>query len=257
MTLSNKICRIIKKYKTTFGIVVKNLNSGEKFLYNPNEIFPAASIIKIPILIETLRQIEAEKLSLENKIHLKESDKVGGAGILKELHAGIEITILDLLNLMIVISDNTATNILIDLIGIESVNNFMRSIGLTKSILGRKLMINPKTLKYKNFVTPYEMSTLLEKLWQKRLLSSFLTKLALNILYRQQYNEKIPKYFPKAVKVAHKTGEISKINHDVGIVVLGKNPFILSLLTKEVEDIYKINEALALIAKEALNYFRG
>ena len=125
----------------TLAVGYKNLATGETLFHNENHIFPAASIVKVPILLEYLRQKEKGMLNPDDDVVLEEKDVVGGAGILLELHRGIGLTLQDLIHLMIVISDNTASNVMLDKAGMDEVNAFMRSLGLVDTVIGRKFMI--------------------------------------------------------------------------------------------------------------------
>lgn len=251
--LNKKLIKIIKKEKAVLGLAIKSIDGSYSFYHNENLSFPAASIIKIPVMAEVFRQTQNKIISLNKTLILKEKDKVKGAGILKELKAGLKLTVKELAALMIVISDNTATNMLIDLAGINNINKLMRLHCLKKSIIKRKLMITPN-LATKNFITPNEISIFLEKLYKGRILNKFHSCLAIDILARQQYNEKIPKYI-KDVKIAHKTGEISGVSHDAGIIFT-RYPYILVALSRGSKDKYQTDEAIAQISKECFEYFK-
>lgn len=216
------------------------------------ERFPAASLIKIPVLIYLLQECEAGNASLAETVRLKGEDKVGGSGVLLELHEGIHLTLQDLASLMIVVSDNTATNLLIDRLGIEKIQGAIRSMGFQETLLARKMMAAPEAPPA-NFTTPLEMYQMLEKLQQGKLLPPPETRLALEILFRQQYNEKIPLLLPRHVRVAHKTGEISGVRHDCGIVQENGRTLILSLLTQNVADEVGTDRILAELSLEIYN----
>lgn len=248
--LISRLKNLIKKEKATLGVAIKAINGSFEFYHKTDMIFPAASIIKIPVLAEVLRQAQNNVFSLNKKLVLRGKNKVAGAGILNELKPGIKLTIKDLATLMIIISDNIATNMLIDLVGIENINKLMRRHSLKKSILKRKIMIKPK-LPTVNFITPGEIAIFLEKLHAGKILNKFYTDLALNILARQQYNEKIPKYL-EGVKIAHKTGEINGVRNDAGIILTGR-PFILVILSKNSKNKHQTDETIALISKECFN----
>ncbi len=242
--LSNKI----NNFQGIIATGFKDLSSCDEFYYNEREIFPAASIIKIPIMIEFFRQVERNKLSPEHKIMLKEKDKAGGAGILFELHNGMELTLLDLIKLMIVISDNTATNILLDYTGLDEVNNLMKETGMESSCLRRKMMI-PYKENQENLISLRDIMILMEKLVTGTLLSPEYTEVALGILKRQQYNEKIPLYLPAEIPVAHKTGELDGIRHDVAAIYLPDKMYLFSVLTRHVPDVVEADRLIGEISK--------
>jgi len=219
------------------------------------EPFPAASLIKVPILIYLLREKDRGNLKLDETILLESKDKVGGSGILFELHDRIPFTLHDLAVLMIVVSDNTATNLLMDRLGADKIQTMIDSLGLSKTLLLRKMMIAGNAPPA-NYTSPLDMFALHKKLVLGELLSRESTDLAIGILSRQQYNEKIPLLLPKEVKVAHKTGEISGVRDDCGIVLAGNRPYILCLLTKEVTDEVKTDQILARLSLEMYNRYK-
>lgn len=222
-----------------------DLSDNQEWGYKADARRPAASVVKIPILIELLARAQAGDLSLEERMRLDGASKVGGAGVLLELHEGLELTLRDLGILMIVVSDNTASNMLIDRLGMDAVNRRMEAIGMTESVLGRKFMIDPNALHAKNFTTARDMATCLARLQRGELLDEAMTAEAVEILKRQQYREKIPLLLPEDVMVAHKTGEISGTRHDVAIVLLERRPYVLACLTWDLKDVLAGDRSIA------------
>jgi len=226
----------IDQCPATVGLVVKHLESGEELAWRPDERFPAASIIKIPILVEALRQAEMGRLRLDERIPIRPQDKVGGFGILKELGSLEALCLLDLLTLMTIISDNTAANLCIERVGMAAVNAAMESLGLTNTVLQRKMMdMAARERGLDNFTTPADVARLLELVAAERLLTAEGSRQALEILARQQVNDRLPLLLPAEVQVAHKTGELSGIRHDVGILGTGKDRVVIVALTKGCE----------------------
>lgn len=239
------------KINSVQGIIAtgfKDLLSCDEFYYNEREIFPAASIIKIPIMIEFFRKVERKEISLEHKILLKEEDKTGGAGVLFELHNGVELTLLDLVKLMIVISDNTATNILLDYTGFDGVNNLMKEAGMQSSCLRRKMMV-PCKENQENLISVRDIMVLMERLVTGKLLSPEYTEIAVGILKRQQYNEKIPLYLPAEIPVAHKTGELDGVRHDVAAIYLHDRIYLFSALTRQVSNVVETDRIIGEMSK--------
>jgi beta-lactamase class A len=226
----------IRQCPATVGLVVKHLESGEALGWRPDERFPAASIIKIPILVEALCQAETGRLRLDERIPIRPQDKVGGFGILKELGSLEALSLLDLLTLMIVISDNTAANLCIERVGMAAVNALTVSLGLAGTVLQRKMMdMAARDRGLDNFTTPADTARLMELLATERLLTPGGSRQALEILARQQVNDRLPLHLPPGVPVAHKTGELSGIRHDVGIVGAGAGRVVIAVLTQGCE----------------------
>lgn len=191
----------------------------------------AASLIKLPILAAALKHVQEGRLRLEARYPLDDEDKAGGNGVLKSLGAGIKLSLGDLLTLMIIVSDNTATNMVIDLTGADEVNRFCEAAGLAKTKLAGKLQL-PVSLQNeaqragaRNKTCPDDVLTLLAALYRGSLLRADLNDFALSTLKRQLYTEALARYLPvdprlhqSPVTVASKSGCLPGLWHDAGIV---------------------------------------
>jgi len=218
----------------TVGVAIKNLESGETLAWRAEERFPAASVIKISILVEALRQAEAGRLQLDERIAVRKADLVGGFGVLKDLGSVEALSLLDLLTLMIIISDNTAANLCIERLGMGAVNAAMVSLGLAGTVLQRKMMDMPaRDRGLDNFTTPADAARLLELVATDRVLTPKGSRHALEIMARQQVNDRLPLLLPAGVQVAHKTGELPGIRHDVGVLWTTRSRVVVAALTKE------------------------
>lgn len=133
--LRKKINDVLSSYPGRWGFVIANQATGARLDLNPDMVFLPPSMIKVPVMYEIMRQAVNGKLSLDDTLMIKDADKVGGAGILKELDAGKVFTVRELVTLMIILSDNMATNMLIDLIGMETVNQTVADLGLQSTVL--------------------------------------------------------------------------------------------------------------------------
>ncbi len=213
------IDRLISQAPGTVGLLIRDLASGAQLEWAPAERFPAASIIKIPVLVEALRQVQDGALRLDDRIAVPAAAKVGGFGILKELESVGDLSLRDLLTLMIVISDNTAANLCIDRVGMDRVNGLLASLGLDGTILQRKMMdMEARRRGLDNFTTPGDTARLLELLATHRILTPALCDTAIDILSRQQVRDRLPLWLPAEMRVAHKTGELPEVRHDAGII---------------------------------------
>ena len=241
--LKNRLELLLKDVPGKAGFYYKNLKTGETIGFNENEPFIAASVIKIPILIEVLRQIEEGKLKEDDLVEVKEQDKMPSCGALTYMHDGLKVTVKDLYTLMIIHSDNTATNMLIRIAGIDNINNTIKELGCRATKLNRLLFDEEEQRKGKeNYITPYEMGYLLEKAYKKELISPSISQEMLRVLKLQRINHKIPYLLPDDLVVGHKTGEDQGITHDVGIIY-GRNPFIFCFASNET-NVVKAENAL-------------
>ena len=217
------------------GFYYKNLVSGEVFAYQAEERFEAASVIKIPIMVEVFRQVEEGILDFNQMITVHKEDKMPSCGALTYMHDGLRVTLKDLTTLMIILSDNTATNLLINLLGMEQINRTLLNLSITKTTINRLLFDAIKAERgIQNYITPKEITYLLELMYEGKLISQTASDEMLRILSNQRLNGKIPFYITDGTKVAHKTGEDSGISHDVGIVY-AKDPFVVAFCSNQVE----------------------
>ncbi|MBO5198561.1 MAG: serine hydrolase [Lachnospiraceae bacterium] len=236
-----KVTQRIREFPGKAGFYYKNLATGECAGYRAREAFYAASVIKLPILAEVFRRMEQGTLDGDKEITLRREDRLPGCGGLQFLHDGVRLTLQDLYYQMIVLSDNTATNLLIKELGggdagdgMAAVNALMQELGFGQTRLNRLLFdAEASSRGIENTIGPEEMGVLLERIHQGCLVSKTASEAMLSILEEQQLNSKIPFYL-RDVRIAHKTGEDDGITHDVGIIY-AKEPFVLCLCGNEVD----------------------
>ncbi len=223
------------QFKGKTGFYYKNLVTKETICYHEYEAFQAASVIKIPVMIELFRRFEEGTLSKTDTLKVREEDKLPSCGALSYLHEGIEVTLLDLCTLMIILSDNTATNLLIRLLGMKEINQTLSSLSCKVTRLNRLLFERELSRQgIQNYVAPAEIGYLLELMYQKELISASASEEMIAILKNQQLNGKIPFFCTDSTEIAHKTGEDDGITHDVGIVFT-KKPFIIAFCSEDVD----------------------
>lgn len=199
----------------------------------PELVMPSCSLIKVPILWTLLEEIEAGRLRLDQQVPLREEDKAKSRGILKELHAGLALTIRDLAMLMIVLSDNTATNLLLDRLGFDRVNATCRSLGLSHTAVARRMMdTEARAAGRENLTTPSDCARLLELMVYRERLSPTSHDLLLDILLRQQLNDLLPFLMPDGTRFAHKSGELPGYRHDMGLLFLDEWVVSMSAMTQ-------------------------
>lgn len=217
--------------------VIHDVRTQETIFRNENTVFPAASLIKLFILFEFFRQIEAGKRDGNDRVLIQESQKVSGFGILKELGSGLSVSYFDLATLMIVLSDNTATNILIDTLGMDRINAAIADLGCSHTSLQRKMMdAEAKQRGLDNATSPKDVFSLLKCLETGSLLSAGSRKKYIDILKKQQCNNKLPLLLPEGTVMAHKTGDLPGTEHDAGILYLANGPVIIVVMTKNLAD---------------------
>lgn len=218
---------------TRVSLAVESLaDSSIQFHHRADDRVPSASVIKLPILLEAMERAKAGTLDLDEIHILVDSEKTGGSGVLTTYSHRSRISYGDLLRLMMVYSDNTATNIFINELGRDAINARMRTIGLTKSQLNRVMMDTLAARQGReNYVTAGEMNALLKKIYRQEVATPALCDQMLSILKQNEDVKTIPRLLPKGTVVAHKTGELAYVRGDAGIVY-SKQPFLLSVFVE-------------------------
>jgi beta-lactamase class A len=241
----DEILELLKQFSGTMGIAAKSVKSDQAFFLNEDTVFPTASCIKVPVLVELCYQVIQGKISLKTQIPLRQKDKVPGTGVLKDLQPGIKFSIKDLASLSITISDNSAANILIDLLGIDAINAHIQQLGMKDTYLGTKFVFNdPK----KNVGSPVDFFSLLSKIWQKSILDNKCCEWILSLMGRQQYVDFIPRYLPynrfadeyglsQQISIANKVGMLSGVVNDMAIIQIPNLTYIIVIFTKECKDL--------------------
>lgn len=222
----------LKNSKGKAGFYYKNLITKEEITYNENETFMAASVIKLPILAVVYSEAAKGNVKLTDLITVKNNDKVPGCGALYSFTNEPTVDIQTLCKLMITISDNTATNVLIKHFTIEKLSEEFIKMGFTDTKLKRLLFDREASQRgLQNYFTPKEIGMLLEQIYNRTFVNEKVSDDILEVLYKQQINHKIPGKLPNLL-IAHKTGEDDGITHDVGIVH-AQEPFVVCFTSNE------------------------
>ncbi|UFJ41828.1 class A beta-lactamase-related serine hydrolase [Brevibacillus humidisoli] len=229
----------------SWGIVIEDLDREQQWSHNENERFAAESIIKLPIMAAVFAAAESGQIRLSDKLILQREQLVGGSGVLQHLTPGLQLSVYDLVTLMIIQSDNTATNILIDLVGKEQIEQTMKELGMLDSRYLRKLMIYPAAIDEPNTITAHDISRLLAHLAKGTYLSRHACLQMMEIMKRQQFRNGLPAYLPVEAEpfvgrsplwqLANKTGWDTGRQHDVGIFFIGGRTISVTALSRDLD----------------------
>ena len=267
--LEARIAPLVKAHKGKVAVAVKHLKTGETFYLNADDAMPTASLIKLPVMVETYWQAKDEKVKLDTKLTLAKDDKVPGSGVLtNHFSDGATFPLKDAVRLMIVFSDNTATNMILDQIGIRSTNDRMAGLGFKTTRINAKVFkgsttsIDPAATKKFGLgsTTAREMVELLELIDTGKVVSPEACKEMLGHLKACDDKEKMTRLLPPDTVVAHKTGSVNASKTDAGIIYLKSGPVAVCVLTDGNEDTRWVpdNAAQVLIgkvAKEVYDHF--
>ncbi len=267
------------EYGGHLGMMALDLRTGESISYNASEKFPTASVIKLPIMAAFFSQVDSGKIDTAMRVTLRDEDRKPGSGVLQYLDSGAGISLLDAVRLMIDLSDNTATNLVLDRMAsthegrMEVVNGFLKARGVQNTRLLNRLYSwdtkknSPEGIRYGIGVsTPEDMVTLLAALYRKTLAAPGSCEAMLKILKDQFYDDIIPRFLPASecarLEVAHKTGGVNETKVDVGLVLSDRADLAMAIFVDKhpdhLEDISNRATLLAAsVARVAWNHFTG
>lgn len=268
--LRSELARLSGRLDGVLGVGVKTVWDGQEIFLEPDRPFPTASVFKIPVLIELLLQAEEGRLRLDDTVTVTEEMKSPGSGVLKELTSSPALSVADLAMLMVIISDNTATDILVDLVGKEAINQRLASWGFSVTrvpmscrellfeLAGRPtgpftpearleveqiLKVRERSFAGRayadydnNLTTPREMVGLLEMLVRDGPLSAGVRERALHFMGRQQVRDRLPLHLPPGTEIAHKTGSIAGVRNDAGILFVPRGPVLVCAFARDLAD---------------------
>ena len=264
MSLESDISRIIENSGAEMALSALHLESGQRIDVDAGRVYPLCSVLKIPVLVEAFRQIEEGLFTLDDRWQLTTAEKNLPSGILVFFDDGLAPTVRDLLTLMIIISDNTATDMVMNRLGAGSVTSTMHSLGLTdihvpmtirqifddllpsadptqdmlalatapRNRTGRSYSLGPDN----DVGTPTALTELLARIWRGEIISRAACVAMLEILLKQQLNDRLPRYLPPGTRCAHKTGTLPGIRNDSGIIYAGGTSHVAVTLFSRWDD---------------------
>lgn len=260
--LQDRIGEIDQHLDGVMGVAIRDLTDGQTFLLHGDDIFPQASSIKITVLAELYEQEQRGRRGEQSVARLgdlytvRSEDLVPDSLIMLGLTPGVtRVTNRDLATMMVAVSDNSATNVLIDHVGMANVEHMLASLGLKNTHLQRKMMdIEAARQGRENISTPREMMTLLEAIYRNKILDQELTAEFFKVLSTPK-DSSIPKLLPPEVKIANKPGELEAVRNDSGIVFVPNRPFVICVMTTYLREERDGQQAISQIALAAYQYF--
>lgn len=251
----NELTEIIKQHTEDIGMLVKDLSNNEiLFNYNGGKIYPSASIIKVPIMIEALSKADTLEIPLLEQFKIEDSNKVEFS-VITELNIN-ECTFQELITWMIINSDNSATNVLIDILGMDNINERIKSLRMINTTLQRKMMDFKAIEEGKNNFTSLEdMLNVMEGLYKGEIINREVSKRAIDIMKNQRDNSMLKRYIMENVTLANKTGELENLNNDVGIFYTKKADYFIGIFVNKARNNQQGSEIIAKLSKKVYNHF--
>lgn len=252
--MEQKIHQLLQETSYKVHIIVEDLITNETFISErANDVFSSASLIKVPILLAVLHHVESNNVRLEQVLTITPKDWVDFSVISEQQLESS--TIYELLVWMIITSDNTATNILIDCMGMDALNRYFHKIGLKHTVLQRKMMdIERLANGIDNVTTVRDMAHVFRHIYRQDLLMPSFSALAIDILSRQRVHDSLSRYLVDDVRIAHKTGGLDSVDHDVGIVYSDSKDYLIGVFVTEVSNNQDARQLIGHISKVVYEY---
>lgn len=295
MGLQDRIENYINEIDASFGISIKHLKTAEEVHIGADRLFQMASVVKVPVLVKLYHLAEQGKVNLADRVNLREEDIVPGSGVFQAMDIGLTPTIKDLATMMMIVSDNLATDKILSIVGgVEAVQKEVNNLGLEGIYINQTIWellslsagispepngkeLSDKIIKCleegnydfegevfqektnQNVSTARAMNLLIEKIALGEVISKECSTAMLDILLKQQYQQRIGGLLPRNTTVANKTGSLGTIYNDTGIVYLPGDygSFAITMYSNGASLDYKGDEALARISQIAYEYFMG
>lgn len=244
-------------YSGHVGIYMKDLQSGKVWEYNSDRLFPSASLIKLPIMAAVFEKIKAGELTLDTQIQLSRHDRWGGSGSLKWVRDGTRLSVMEIIYKMITESDNTATHMLIDSMGLDYLQREFARLGLVYTkIYPEGLSLTSGRVARENYTTAREMAGMLEQIYDGDLIDKDSSGQMLDFLKHNKSRSRLRRGLPIGWEIGHKTGLLRRSCHDVGIVFSPRGDYIIAVLTSNVPDYTSAKAFIAKVAKLTYKYYK-
>jgi len=254
--LDAAIAQVDQHLDGVMGVAIGDLTTGDHFLLHEDEVFAQASSIKITVLANLYLQAQQGKLKLNDLYTVQSPDLVPDSDIMNGLTPGItRVTLRDLATMMVAVSDNSATNVLIDRVGMDNVNAMLDSLDLKRTRLRRKMMdLEAAKQGRENVSTPREMMTLLDALYHGKVLNKESTANFFKMLSTNKASF-LPRDLPPDLKVANKPGELEAVRNDSGIVFVEGRPYVICVMTAFLRNEREGEEAISKVSLETWRMF--
>ena len=256
--LGASLDKLARGYGGRVGIYLKDLNTGRVWEYNPDRLFTAASLIKVPIMVSVCEKIKRGELSLDTRLKLTRRDRAGGSGSLKWAREGTSLSVMEIVYRMITESDNTATRMLLDNSGFDYFQQTFSGLGLVYTKISPEGMsLSSDRVTKENYTTAREMAGLMESIYRREAVDEASSDFMLEVLKHNKSHSRLKKGLPPGWELGHKTGLLRRSCHDVGIVFSPRGNYIIAVLTGDVPDYSSAKDFITRVAKQTYKCYRA
>lgn len=231
--MTQELARHAARHHGRVAIHLRDMRTGRSWAYHEDDLFPSASLVKVPVMVAVFSRIQEGRLSLRETLVLRRRHRSGGSGSLKWRPDGARLTVRDLLQFMISESDNTATALLMEAVGLGYIQDQLPKMGLVYTgIYQEGMSIKSGRVRHENYTTAREMNMLMEKIYKGELVSPEASRLMLDVLkHRKAVASRLAKTLPRGWEIAHKTGLLRQACHDSAVIFTPRGDFAITVLT--------------------------
>lgn len=258
-TMTDELAKMAEKYPGRVSIYLKDLKSGKVWMHHPDDLFPAASLIKVPVMIAAFYKIRDGQLALDERMVITRRNRVGGSGSLKWRPDGTKLTVRELLIHMINESDNTATKMVLDRLGINYVQQQFPRMGLLYTgIYEEGMSIKGGRVMHENYTTAREMNSLMDKIYMGEAVDKVSSEVMLEILKKPKaVASRLAKGMPMGWEIAHKTGLLRQACHDSAIFLTPHGDYVITVLTGQNRSYSTAKDFITKVAKVTFKHYAG
>ncbi len=255
--MTGDLDKLSRAYPGRVGIYLKDLYTGRTWEYNPDGLFPSASLIKVPIMAAVFEKIRLGAITLDTQIRLTRRDRVGGSGSLKWVREGTSLSVMEIIYKMITESDNTATRMLIDYVGMDYLSDDFARMGLVHTnITPEGMSLTSGRVARENYTTAREMAMLMERIYRGRLVNREASEEMLEVLKHNKSRSRLRKGLPLGWEIGHKTGLLRRSCHDVGIVFSPRGDYVIAVLTSNVPNYTSAKNFISRVARLTYKFYK-
>ncbi|MDO8805748.1 MAG: serine hydrolase [Elusimicrobiota bacterium] len=257
LAMVESLDKVSRAYSGRVGIYIKDLETGKTWDYNADRLFPSASLIKVPIMAAVFEQIKQGTITLDTQIKLTRHERVGGSGSLKWVRDGTSLSVMEIIYKMITESDNTATKMLMDYVGMAYLEGAFKNLGLEHTnITAEGMSLSSARVSRENYTTAREMASLLERIYSGALVNRESSEFMLDVLKHTKSRSRLRKGLPLGWEIGHKTGLLRRACHDVGIVFSPRGDYVIAVLTSEAPNYTAAKNFISKVAKMTYQYYK-